>query len=55
MLGAHLTPAAYLRRCAEVFETLDLTQVAALADDVYAVYEAGRLLFICGSPVSGSN
>lgn len=55
MLGAHLTPANYLRRCAEVFETLDLTQVTGLADDIYAAYEAGRFVFICGNGGSGSN
>lgn len=55
MLGAHLAPADYLRRCAEVFETLDLTQVTSLADDIYAAYEAGKFVFICGNGGSGSN
>ncbi len=55
MLGAHLTPAAYLKRCAEVFETLDLDQTTALADDIFAAYQAGRFVFICGNGGSGSN
>jgi D-sedoheptulose 7-phosphate isomerase len=55
MLGAHLTPAAYLRRCSEVFESLDLSQTEGLADDIYAAYEHGRFVFICGNGGSGSN
>jgi D-sedoheptulose 7-phosphate isomerase len=55
MLGAQLTPAAYLRRCSEVFETLDLSQTEGLADDIYAAYQDGRFVFICGNGGSGSN
>jgi D-sedoheptulose 7-phosphate isomerase len=55
MLGAHLTPAQYLKRCAEVFDTLDLAQTQALADDIYAAYQAGKFVFICGNGGSGSN
>jgi|UniRef100_A0A7C4LNE4 D-sedoheptulose 7-phosphate isomerase len=55
MLGTQLTPAQYLRRCSEAFETLDLSQVEGLADDLYAAYEQGRFVFICGNGGSGSN
>lgn len=55
MLGTQLTPAQYLRRCSEVFETLDLAQVQGLADDIYAAYQDGRFVFLCGNGGSGSN
>ncbi|HUQ68272.1 MAG TPA: SIS domain-containing protein [Planctomycetaceae bacterium] len=55
MLGAQLTPAQYLRRCSEVFETLDLSQTEGLADDIYAAYQNGQFVFICGNGGSGSN
>jgi D-sedoheptulose 7-phosphate isomerase len=55
MLGTQLTPAQYLRRCSEVFESLDLSQTERLADDIYAAYENGRFVFICGNGGSGSN
>jgi len=55
MLGAQLTPAQYLRRCSEVFESLDLSQTEGLADDIYAAYQDGRFVFICGNGGSGSN
>jgi D-sedoheptulose 7-phosphate isomerase len=55
MLGTQLTPAQYLRRCGEVFESLKLSQVEGLADDIYAAYQHGRFVFICGNGGSGSN
>ncbi len=55
MLGAHLQPAPYLRRIAEVFETLDLSQTEGLADDIYSAYQNGKFVFICGNGGSGSN
>ena len=55
MLGTQLTPAQYLRRCSEIFESLDLSQVERMADDIYAAYEHGRFVFICGNGGSGSN
>ena len=55
MLGTQLTPDAYLRRCAEVFETIHLPHVEELADDIYAAYETGRFVFLCGNGGSGSN
>ncbi|HET6423911.1 MAG TPA: SIS domain-containing protein [Planctomycetaceae bacterium] len=55
MLGAHLPPAQYLRRVAEVFETLDLSQTEGLADDIYSAYQNGKFVFIIGNGGSGSN
>lgn len=55
MLGAHLLPGPYLRRVAEVFETLDLSQTEGLADDIYAAYQNGKFVFIIGNGGSGSN
>lgn len=55
MLGAQLPPAQYLQRVAQVFETLDLTQTERLADDIYAAYQQGKFVFICGNGGSGSN
>ena len=40
MLGTQLTPAQYLKRCAEVFDTLDVSQLEGLAD-VFAGDEPG--------------
>lgn len=55
MLGTQLLPGPYLRKCAEVFETLDLKQIEGLADDIYAAYQQGKFVFICGNGGSGSN
>ncbi len=55
MLGAELNPREYLDRCSEVFRTLDLRQVEGLSDDIFAAYQAGRFVYICGNGGSGSN
>jgi D-sedoheptulose 7-phosphate isomerase len=55
MLGAQLTPAEYLARCSAEFANLDLQQVEKLSDDIFAAYETGRFVFICGNGGSGSN
>ena len=55
MLGTQLKPAAYLRKCAEVFDTLDLSQIEGLADDIYAAYQTGKFVFLIGNGGSGSN
>ena len=54
MLGTQLKPGSYLRKCAEVFETLD-PRIEGLADDIYAAYQNGKFVFICGNGGSGSN
>ena len=55
MLGTQLTPSQYLKRCAEVFDTLEISQIEGLADDIYKAYEQGRFVFLIGNGGSGSN
>jgi D-sedoheptulose 7-phosphate isomerase len=55
MLGATLGPVDYLRRMAAELGRLDPAEVQALADAVYARYEAGRFVFVVGNGGSGSN
>jgi D-sedoheptulose 7-phosphate isomerase len=55
MLGVHLGPAEYLKKCAEVFGALDVRQLEELAADIFAAYERGKFVFICGNGGSGSN
>jgi D-sedoheptulose 7-phosphate isomerase len=55
MLGAHLNPWEYLKRCSEEFEKLDLAQTEGLAGDIFQAYQTGRFVFICGNGGSGSN
>ena len=55
MLGTQLTPSQYLKRCAEVFDTLDVSQIEGLADAIYSAYENGKFVFLIGNGGSGSN
>lgn len=55
MLGAELNPREYLDRCSEVFRTLDLKQVEALADDLFSAWQQQKFVFVCGNGGSGSN
>lgn len=55
MLGTKLAVGPYLKRVAEVFETLDHRQIEGMADDIYRAYEDGKFVFICGNGGSGSN
>lgn len=55
MLGAELTPLEYLSRCTEEFAKLDLEPLEKLAEEIYAAYDEGRFVFICGNGGSGSN
>jgi len=55
MLGAHLSPAEFLERCTKEFGRLDLSQSEELAKDIYAAWDEGRFVFICGNGGSGSN
>ena len=55
MLGTQLTPTQYLKRCAEVFDTLDVSQIEGLADAIYSAYENGKFVFLIGNGGSGSN
>lgn len=55
MLGAQLTPAQYLKRCAEVFDTLNVSEIEALSNDIFAAYQQQKFVFIIGNGGSGSN
>jgi D-sedoheptulose 7-phosphate isomerase len=55
MLGTELNPRDYLHRCAAEFDRLDIKQIEGLADDIFAAYEQGKFVFICGNGGSGSN
>ncbi|GAB4137927.1 MAG: SIS domain-containing protein [Planctomycetaceae bacterium] len=55
MLGCQLNPAEYLKKCADEFEKLDLSQSERLAEDIYKAYLTNRFVFLCGNGGSGSN
>jgi D-sedoheptulose 7-phosphate isomerase len=55
MLGIKLNPRQFLARVAEEFARLDEGEIQALADAIYACYEHGRTVFLCGNGGSGSN
>src|SRR5262245_34530536 len=55
MLGAELNVGEYLDRCSEVFRTLDHRQIEGLAEDMFAAWERGKFVFVCGNGGSGSN
>jgi D-sedoheptulose 7-phosphate isomerase len=55
MLGIKLNPRQFLDRVAEELGRIDEDEVRALADAVYACYELGRTVFLCGNGGSGSN
>ena len=55
MLGAELSPLEYLSRCSAEFAKLDLAPLEALGEEIYAAYQEGRFVFICGNGGSGSN
>jgi D-sedoheptulose 7-phosphate isomerase len=55
MLGAELNPKEYLDRCAEVFQTLDLSQLEGLAADMHDAWKNQNFVFVCGNGGSGSN
>lgn len=55
MLGTGLDAAAFLERVGRELVRVDPAEVQALADAVYARYEAGRFVFFCGNGGSASN
>jgi D-sedoheptulose 7-phosphate isomerase len=55
MLGAQLSPLEYLARCTAEFARLDLAPVERLGEEIFAAYQEGRFVFICGNGGSGSN
>lgn len=54
VLGIELNCAEYLERCAAVFQSVDISMVERLAEDIYKSYVSGRFVFICGNGGSGS-
>jgi D-sedoheptulose 7-phosphate isomerase len=55
MLGAKMDARSFLERVGHELARIEPGQVKALADAVYACYERGRMVFICGNGGSGSN
>jgi len=55
MLGTELNVAEYMSRFGELINQLDASRISGLSDDIFAAYEAGKMVFICGNGGSGSN
>lgn len=55
MLGINRSPRDYLRFFQLLCAQGDATQVERLADDLFAAYQEGRFIFLCGNGGSGSN
>ena len=55
MLGTRLDVRPFLERVARELLRIDPAEVRALADAMYACYEQGRFIFLCGNGGSGSN
>jgi D-sedoheptulose 7-phosphate isomerase len=55
MLGTTLGVRRFLERVALELQRIDPTEVQALADRMYATYQQGRFIFVCGNGGSGSN
>ncbi len=55
MLGTELNVAEYMSRFGELISQLDASRISSLGDDIFAAYEAGKMVFICGNGGSGSN
>ncbi|MBL4883464.1 MAG: SIS domain-containing protein [Planctomycetaceae bacterium] len=55
MLGTELNVVEYMNRFGELINQLDATRIVGLSDDIFAAYEQGKIVFICGNGGSGSN
>src|SRR5262249_47400775 len=55
MLGTTLAVRPFLERVARELLRVDPAEVQALADLIYATYQEGRFVFVCGNGGSGSN
>jgi D-sedoheptulose 7-phosphate isomerase len=55
MIGTQLAPFEYLERVKAELDRLDLDEVRRFSDAIYAAYESGRFVFLCGNGGSGSN
>jgi D-sedoheptulose 7-phosphate isomerase len=55
MLGTKLDVLPFLQRVGEELSRIDPREVRGLADLIYACYDQGRTVFLCGNGGSGSN
>jgi D-sedoheptulose 7-phosphate isomerase len=55
MLGVSLDVRPFLDRVSHELARIDPAEVRALADAIYACYESGHTVFLCGNGGSGSN
>jgi D-sedoheptulose 7-phosphate isomerase len=55
MLGIKLDVQPFLDRVSRELGRIDAAEVKGLADAIYACYEQGRCVFLCGNGGSGSN
>jgi D-sedoheptulose 7-phosphate isomerase len=55
MLGIKLDVRPFLERVGQELLRVDPVQIKLLADVMYACYERGRMIFVCGNGGSGSN
>lgn len=55
MLGSKMAAGPFLKRIGEELEKIDPAEVQALADTMFAAYQAGKMIFVIGNGGSGSN
>jgi D-sedoheptulose 7-phosphate isomerase len=55
MIGAQMGPNEYLARVKSELDALNLDEVRRFSDAIYACYESGNFVFLCGNGGSGSN
>jgi D-sedoheptulose 7-phosphate isomerase len=55
MIGTQMAAREYLDRIKSEFDRLDANQIQRFSDAIYASYEAGQFVFLCGNGGSGSN
>ncbi len=55
MIGVTLDFAQYRTRLEEQLSRLDPAEITAFRDAIFASYERGRFVFLCGNGGSGSN
>jgi len=55
MLGVELNPSEYLKRFSELLTEIEADSLEEMSQDIFAAYQEGRFVFICGNGGSGSN
>jgi D-sedoheptulose 7-phosphate isomerase len=55
MIGTRMSPSEYLDRVKTEFDRLNSEDIQRFSDAIYAAYEEGRFVFLCGNGGSGSN